>query len=343
VAVVVGLGLGLGLGLTGDRATWAKLAPLGASPSVRYGQSVAYDSTDSLVIVFGGAGPSDYLSDTWAYDPVAGVWTERHPSGSVPSKRALQAMAYDSDSKQVVLFGGLSDPADMSSCLDDTWIYEPAADRWKELHPVGPVPSARAGHTMAYDPIAKRVILFGGGGDLSGAAGSLDSTWAYDPSENTWTELKPDGPVPTPRQCPVMAYDSAKGLMMVFGGAHYPRDLNDLWAYDPSANTWVELRPSGPLPVGQNGGAFDYDPLVDRLVLFGGFSGGSESAAEGFGRDTWEYDFAKNKWTEIAPEGQTPIPRQYASLVFCPTLGRAILFGGVTSKAFLNDIWAFGR
>jgi hypothetical protein len=71
--------------------------------------------------------------------------------------------------------------------------------------------------------------------------------------------------------------------------------------------------------------------------------GGSAGAAEGYASDTWEYDFAKNRWTEIAPDGQTPAPRQLASLVFCPTVGRAILFGGGNSKGFLNDIWAFDR
>ncbi len=341
VAVAVGLGLGLGLGLTSDHATWAKLAPLGTLPSVRFGHSVAYDSNDGLVIVFGGQSPSAYLSDTWAYDPAASVWTERHPSGSIPSERVFQATAYDSDSKRVVLFGGLSYP-NTSSVLDDTWIYEPAADTWTELHPIGPVPSARAGHTMAYDPITKRVILFGGAPDISGTEGSLDSTWAYEPSKNTWTELKPSGPVPAARQGHVMAYYSAEGLMTVFGGAAAPRDLNDLWAYDPSANTWIELKPSGPSPKGRNGAALCYDPLVDRLVLFGGFNGGS-AAATGYVGDTWEYDFAKNKWTEIESNRQAPVPRQFSSLVFCPTVRRAILFGGVSSKAFLNDAWAFGR
>ncbi len=136
---------------------------------------------------------------------------------------------------------------------------------------------------MAYDPITKRVILFGGGPEISGTAGSLDSTWAYDPSKNTWTELKPYGPVPAARQGHVMAYDSARGLMTVFGGANAPRDLNDLWAYDPSANTWIELKPSGPRP--RAGTAQPWlRPGCRSLLLFGGFIGGSVAADRARGR-----------------------------------------------------------
>jgi hypothetical protein len=65
--------------------------------------------------------------------------------------------------------------------------------------------------------------------------------------------------------------------------------------------------------------------------------------AAGLVGDTWEYDFAKSRWTEIEPVGQAPAPRQFSSLVFCPTARRAILFGGISSKAYLNDTWAFGR
>ena len=342
---VVAVGLGLGsrsrAGSYSDHGTWTKLAPLGTLPSVRFGHSVAYDTNDGLVFVFGGR-VSGNFSDTWAYDPAASVWTERHPSGSIPSERVFQAMAYDSDTKRIILFGGLSYLADTSSCLDDTWIYDPAGDTWTELYPAGPVPSARASHTMVYDPITKRVILFGGASDLSGTVASPDSTWAYDPSKNTWIELKPSGPAPSARLGHVMAYDSTMALMIVFGGAHAPRDLNDLWTYDPSANTWIELKPSGPLPKGRNGAGLDYDPLADRLVLFGGFIGGSVGAA-GFVGDTWEYDFAKSKWIEIEPVGQAPAPRQFSSLTFCPTVRSAILFGGISSKAYLNDTWAFGR
>jgi len=280
------------------------------------------------------------LSDTWVYDPKAGLWSERHPSGIAPPARVFQAMAYDSDSKRVVLFGGLSDSADTTSCLDDTWIYDPAADTWVELHPAGPVPSARAGHTMGYDPVTKRVILFGGSPDVSGIDGSLDSTWAYDVSKNGWTELKPSGPSPAQRNGHATAYDSARGLMILFGGSHAPRDFHDLWAYDPSANTWTQLRPSGPVPDGRNGASFDYDPLIDRLVLFGGFRGGS-AGVEGAAGDTWEYDFGKNTWIEIKPTGQAPAARQFGSLVFCPTVERAILFGGQGLRALLNDTWAF--
>jgi len=52
-----------------------------------------------------------------------------------------------------------------------------------------------------------------------------------------------------------MTYDPGTQRMIMFGGALTPKDvgspgqpLGDIWAYDPGANTWTELKSSGTLP-----------------------------------------------------------------------------------------------
>ena len=47
-----------------------------------------------------------------------------------------------------------------------------------------------------------------------------------------------------------MAYDSSSHRVIMFGGsvADGSKYFNDTWAYDPAANTWTELKPSGALP-----------------------------------------------------------------------------------------------
>src|SRR5204862_547428 len=44
----------------------------------------------------------------------------------------------------------------------DTWAYNSAANTWTNLKPAGDVPPPRGGHTMVYDPVSRKTILFGG-------------------------------------------------------------------------------------------------------------------------------------------------------------------------------------
>ncbi len=89
----------------------------------------------------------------------------------------------------MILFGGF-DASDTP--LGDTWAYDPVANSWTELHPSGGSPPARIGHSMVYDPVARRVMMFGGSAQAGAAFGD---TWAYDAGANSWTELQPKGQV----------------------------------------------------------------------------------------------------------------------------------------------------
>ena len=70
-------------------------------------------------------------------------------------------------------------------------------------------------------------------------------------SQVTWTRLNPTGSLPAARYGQAMAHDPTSGRLIMFGG-YAGNDggtgLNDTWAYDPTANTWTELNPSGTLP-----------------------------------------------------------------------------------------------
>ena len=112
--------------------------------------------------------------------------------------------------------------------------------------------------------------MFGGHGD---AGAPLNDTWAYDPAANAWTELKPAGTLPAPRSAQSMAYDLTSGRLIMFGGLDSAGTvLDDAWAYDPVANTWTELEPSGTQPVARAGHVMVYDPASGRLIMFGGRS-----------------------------------------------------------------------
>ena len=179
------------------------------------------------------------------------AWTELSPSGMPPEARNAHLMAYDPSTGLMIMFGGGGEAAN----FNDTWAYDPTANIWTELSPPGLPPASRATHSMAYDPVTHRLIMFGGVDDT----GVLrNDTWAYDPTVNYWTNLKPAGTLPRARMGPAMAYDTTSRQLIMFGGMAgrvqsvgtipFGEDLlNDTSAYDPVANTWTDLQPAGGL------------------------------------------------------------------------------------------------
>jgi N-acetylneuraminic acid mutarotase len=80
-----------------------------------------------------------------------------------------------------------------------------------------------------------------------------------------------------------------------------------MWAYDPAANSWTELKPSGDVPVGRSFSCFVYNHAVGKAILFGGANGSTaHDATTVLGgstalNDTWAYDPAANTWTKLHP------------------------------------------
>jgi N-acetylneuraminic acid mutarotase len=259
--------------------TWTDLNPTGDLPAPRALYQMVYDSAASKVFLFGGTSDAGRFGDTWAYDPAAKTWSDVNVAGA-PDARSAHAMVYDSDGGTVILFGGVGD----AGRFDDTWAYDPNANTWTDLNPIGILPSARSGHAIVYEPLSGRVILFGGyDGSLL-----LNDTWAYEPAANTWTALDPAGDVPSPRGNHRMVYDSGLGRVILFGGYDGNTELGDTWAYDPVANTWSELHPTGSVPAGREEHAMVYDPTGGRVVLFGGFD-----ATDADLNDTWSFGAAQ--------------------------------------------------
>jgi N-acetylneuraminic acid mutarotase len=305
---------------------WTELSPTGPTPDPRSGAAMAYDLAGGDFLLFGGWDPDTDFGDTWAYDPVADTWTDLAPAGELPAPRALYQMVYDEAGGWVILFGGTSD----AGRFGDTWQYDPAANAWSEVAGAG-APEARSAHAMVYLDDAEAVLLFGGVGE----SGRFADTWAFTPGSGTWTALEPAGSVPSARSGHAVAYDSVAGAVILFGGYDGGGLLNDTWAYDPTANTWSELSPSGDVPSARGNHRMVFDAGAGRVLLFGGFDGNTELD------DTWAYDTASNTWNEVQVEGNTPVGREEHALVYDPHAGRVLLFGGFDdADTDLNDLWA---
>ena len=280
-----------------------------------------------------------------------GRWTRLDPSGTAPPARICATMVRDPVGERLILFGGNTGDA----FLGDTWAYDPAANSWTELKPTGTLPSPRHAYAIGYDPAGERLIMFGGvdrdatvEGEDWVEYGTAD-TWAYDPVNNVWTDLKPAGPVPSPRLGQAMAYDGISGRLIMFGGQTVTTDpvsgiprrtwVNDTWAYDPATNTWADLQPTGSLPPGRFLMGMAQDPSSERVIMFGGAGG------QGGFNDTWAYHARENTWVDLHPTVHASIlpMRMGCAMTYDPSSQRMIMFGGrwADSSRFLDDTWAY--
>jgi hypothetical protein len=239
-------------------------------------------------------------------------------------------------------------------------------------------PGIHPGNTgiVAYDSVADRTILFGGG--------SGDETWAYNLTSNTWRNMS-TAIRPPARNDGAVAYDQMADLLILFGGRTTSALgvlLNDTWAYDFGMNVWTN-RSVTVAPAARRGHAMVYDPGSDRIILNGGSvpTGTSPETwaynvkssawvrrnatlgiayhAMGYdpdvglilafgGRDaglmtssgTWSYEYGRDTWTAITPS-YSPSPRMGSAWAYDARSARFILFGGRGTFFDFTDTWAF--
>jgi hypothetical protein len=279
---------------------------------------MAYDEVRGRTVLFGGDNPS-LLGDTWEWD--GNDWTQMNDVG--PGGRGGHAMAFGGD--DVILFGGQNG----ASTLADTWSWN--GEDWTQLSDGGPAP--RFNHALAFDASRRRVVLFGGA-PLASAPGKelLSDTWEWDGNE--WTQQEDIGPAK--REMHVMAYDSARQRIVLFGGAVQGGEtsLGDTWEWNGSI--WTQVASFGATPC--SGAAAAYKG--DAIGLFGGKSFLAALPGARLFATTWEWD--GKHWALRQDIG--PFARWAHAMAFDSKRNHMVLFGGLSGPApdpaaFLGDTW----
>jgi hypothetical protein len=140
---------------------WIDVSPAGPRPLKRCLLAAAYDVLGDRMIIHGGQS-TGHLEDTWAFDLAQNTWVEIKNS-AIPPGRFRSALVYHPEKRRAVMFGGQNNNL---GYLDDTWVLALDGDRWEPLSPAGDTrPAARSGHTAVYDPMQRRMLIFGGQGD----------------------------------------------------------------------------------------------------------------------------------------------------------------------------------
>lgn len=241
------------------------------------------------------------------------VWT--NISTNHPSMTSAYAMAYDTDNKKIIVYGGryvnfntvTNTWAD--SVVNETWSFDYETSIWKNLNPAT-LPPWRVSNKMVYSTVSKKMIMFGG----DNFSKSFNDLWEYDFEQNTWTELLPDNP-PDAREMHGLSYIPDQDAIIMFGGrrTNGGAEFNDIWKYIYGTNKWNELNPPNNPP------SYDHVDIiyyrsVNKIILI------TPGDAK-----TWAYDLDNNIWTDLNTS-DSPQTGHY-SLVYDPINDKAILFG----------------
>ncbi len=317
-------------------SSWTNITS-SSGPSPRDAASMAYDSADRYVILFGGSHGSGFLSDTWKF--LGGSWTNI-TSSSGPSPRALSSMAYDAVDSFVIAFGGLTAIAttngtSITAAFGDTWKF--LGGSWTNITSSGPSPRATA--SMAYDAADGYVVLFGG---VSNSALYSD-TWKFSSTATPAFDysLSNSGPVSITQGTSVAVTVDAKLT------AGTPRPVTLSCSGLPSGITCggFTVDPVTPTTAGATSGltiivASSLTPGSYTFHVTGSPAGATASAA------TTTVTFTVSTpgpWTNITPS-TSPSPRVEASMAYDAADGYVILFGGglsSSSSGFMDDTWKF--
>jgi hypothetical protein len=162
---------------------------------------LAYDAARHETVMFGGYNATGYVRRTHAYDGTG--WQLRDQMG--PTQRGYFSMSYDAARAVTVLFGG----DDAPDIRRDTWEW--TGTGWNSVAFFGLTPRflhAGAATSRGQDGRVRRhrhQRLRGHDHEWDGTDWLLRSTAGVDPG-------------PSPRAAHAMAYDSFRGVTVLFGG-----------------------------------------------------------------------------------------------------------------------------
>lgn len=224
-------------------------------------------------------------------------------------------------------------------------MLDPKTGSWTTIKATRGWPSARAHARMAWDPVRKRLVMFGGRA-TNGAL--LQDTWAFNPSTKAWTPLITNCRrvvCPPARGGGALVWSSKIEKLVLFGG--FTADdwgLNDSWTFDGTA--WKELSTTGG-PSGRYLFGMAEDAASGKLVVYGGVErthvGSGDLIAATEDSRTWLLDPVTGAWatvqTPTVPEGRAEIGMAYVG-----SLGGVVVSTGSPAgpmETWSNSTWVY--
>jgi hypothetical protein len=265
-----------------DGTTWTQECTASAcrshAPPPRSDHGAAFDSKRNRLVLYGGCGntacSSPYLGDTWEWDGTS--WTEMCTSAAcratTPGGRSSVSMVFDSVRERVVLFGGVGS----DTFATGTWEWDGA--QWTNAcGTTCPAPAGRIYAGATFDSKRGVTLIQGGSAPSSAGVVVLGDLWSWD--GKSWSELCTSASCmkssPGPRTEGTLAFDSTRGVALLWGGCTnagstctYPAPSVFAW----NGSEWGEDAPAtmdvhSPAPSVLSGQVWAFDDFRSRAVL----------------------------------------------------------------------------
>ena len=171
---------------------WSLIPVSGSWPAARKDASMVWVPSLNKMLLYGGnngSGAVNRFNDLWLLSinvaAVSATWTQLTPGGATPPKQSAPCIGYDAGARRLLLFGGQTQD---SASVATTYQYLVDTNVWQLDTPTGTVPSGRSFSNCTWDPVASRLVLYGG--QESGGS-PIAGTYAYDPDAKRWDTLAP--------------------------------------------------------------------------------------------------------------------------------------------------------
>jgi hypothetical protein len=220
--------------------------------------------------------------------------------------------------------------------VQDTWMFHAREERWERLA-TSTVPPGRCHQQAAYSPDADVVLMSAGWGNDTGEDVLFDDTWVFHVAERRWEERHPSGSKPSAGGEHALVYHPRlRRFLMIH--------RRTIWEYDAKADSWTTRRAD---VVDEHGRSLDYkvphsqtaayDPIGDRVVLFGG-----QGKEDEFFDCTLLYE-PDSRRLVVLDLPERPSARVRPGFAYDERRQQVVLFGGVLDQFSqrMDDLWSF--
>jgi hypothetical protein len=181
----------------------------------------------------------DVWNDSWYWSGASRTWT-LFSTGSAFLQRTHAGMAYHAGTAALILPEGLFG-------TNAFWVDSEQfnARGWSEAPGVPPFCGGSFfscdglyDYGIAEYPAGGSVVVFGGTIHISNTNSIKAETFSWTGSK--WAIFLPFGSFPSARTLDRMAYDSAHGVIVLFGGLGSDTDFNDTWTWGPASGVCAD-------------------------------------------------------------------------------------------------------
>jgi hypothetical protein len=299
-----------------DGSDWTRVATDG--PQVVRPLLVYDESRKTMFMV---AETDKFEPRMYSYDAATHAWNAVNPA-TMPPCVNQSAVSYERSTGTLFLDGGVCVTGTLtSSTTEEAWRYD--GTNWTKLATKTAV-LRTTNSAMTYDAVRNVTLQFGGtiayGGPYSG-------TWAFDPSlatdtvQGDWVPFETNAAVPGPRSLAPMEADPVNRVAYLLNGLNDASGYTDFWMYQNGG--WSKIVAENTPACGTPFTAFD----TDRLKLVATCNDGS----------TFEWD--GTAWKTFADLKTKPTYRQFAAMVYDPSLKKTVLYGGYDTANYIDNTW----